>query len=63
MLGMHIRSEFNLNSPNSPRIRSQRDFAANWARHSEYREFGANSAREFASDRRRRQRAPFFEQR
>ena len=30
-LGMQIRSEFNLNSPNSLRIRSQREFAANSA--------------------------------
>ena len=30
-LGMQIRSEFNLNSPNSLRIRSQREFAANLA--------------------------------
>ena len=31
MIGMQIRSEFNLNSPNSLRIRSQREFAANSA--------------------------------
>ena len=31
LLGMQIRSEFNLNSPNSLRIRSQREFAANSA--------------------------------
>ena len=30
-LGMQIRSEFNLNSPNSLRIQSQREFAANSA--------------------------------
>ena len=30
-LGMQIRSEFNLNSPNSLRIRSQREFAPNSA--------------------------------
>ena len=30
-VGMQIRSEFNLNSPNSLRIRSQREFAANSA--------------------------------
>ena len=30
-LGMQIRSEFNLNSPNSLGIRSQREFAANSA--------------------------------
>ena len=30
-IGMQIRSEFNLNSPNSLRIRSQREFAANSA--------------------------------
>ena len=30
-IGMHICSEFNLNSPNSLRIRSQREFAANSA--------------------------------
>ena len=28
LLGMQIQSEFNLNSPNSLRIRSQREFAA-----------------------------------
>ena len=31
LVGMQIRSEFNLNSPNSLRIRSQREFAANSA--------------------------------
>ena len=31
VVGMQIRSEFNLNSPNSLRIRSQREFAANSA--------------------------------
>ena len=31
LVGMQIHSEFNLNSPNSLRIRSQRDFAANSA--------------------------------
>ena len=31
ILGMQIRSEFNFNSPNSLRIRSQREFAANSA--------------------------------
>ena len=30
-VGMQIRSEFNLNSPNSLRIRSQHEFAANSA--------------------------------
>ena len=30
-VGMQIRSEFNFNSPNSLRIRSQRKFAANSA--------------------------------
>ena len=30
-IGMQIRSEFNLNSPNSLRIRSKREFAANSA--------------------------------
>ena len=30
-VGMQIRSEFNLNSPNSLRIRSQSEFAANSA--------------------------------
>ena len=33
-VGMQIRSEFNLNSPNSLRIRSQREFAANSASNS-----------------------------
>ena len=31
LVGMQIRSEFNLNSPNSLRIRSQREFAPNSA--------------------------------
>ena len=31
MIGMQIRSEFNLNSPNSLRIRSQSEFTANSA--------------------------------
>ena len=31
LVGMQVRSEFNLNSPNSLRIRSQREFAANSA--------------------------------
>ena len=57
---MQIRSEFNLNPPNSLRIRSQREFAANSAWNSQYCEFGANSHCEFAGDSKTITRAPSF---
>ena len=59
-LGMQIRSELNLNSPDLLQFRSQREFAANSTRNSQYCEFGANLHCEFAGDSKMIARAPSF---